>query len=36
MKNEFGRVIVVQFAGLTSKMYSMKKLMVKNTIQQKE
>ena len=36
MKDEFGGVIVVEFVGLKSKMYSMKKLMVKNVIQQKE
>ena len=33
-KDEFGGVIVVEFAGLKSKMYSVKKrLMVKNVIQ---
>ena len=36
MKDEFGGVIVSEFVGLKSKMYSMKKLMVKNIIQQKE
>ena len=37
MKDEFGGVIVEEFVGLKSKMYSMKKkLMVKNLIQQKE
>ena len=36
MKDELGRVTVVEFVGLKSKMYSMKKLMVKNIIQQKE
>ena len=36
MKNEFGGVIVIEFAELKSKMYSMKKLMVKNIIQEKE
>ena len=36
MKDEFGRVIVTEFVGLKSKMYSIKKLMVKNIIQQKE
>ena len=36
MKDEFGGVIVTKFVGLKSKMYSMKKLMVKNLIQQKE
>ena len=34
MKDEFGRVIVTEFVGLKSKKYSMKKLMVKNVIQQ--
>ena len=36
MKDEFGRVIITEFVGLKSKMYSIKKLMVKNIIQQKE
>ena len=37
MKDEFGGVIVNEFVGLKSKMYSVKKkLMVKNVIQQKE
>ena len=37
MKDEFGGIIVIEFVGLKSKMYSMKKkLMVKNVIQQKE
>ena len=36
MKDEFGGVIAVEFVGLRLKMYSMKKLMVKNVIQQKE
>ena len=36
MKDEFGGVIVNQFVGLKSKMYSIKKLMVKNIIQQLE
>ena len=37
MKDEFGGVIVEEFVGLKSKMYSMKKkLTVKNIIQQKE
>ena len=36
MKDEFGGVIVDEFVGLKSKMYSKKKLMVKNVIQQKE
>ena len=36
MKDEFGRVIVVEFVGLKSKMYFIKKLMVKNIMQQKE
>ena len=34
MKDEFGRVIVTEFVGLKSKKYSMKKLMVKNVIQE--
>ena len=36
MKDEFGGVVVIEFLGLKSKMYSMKKMMVKNLIQQKE
>ena len=36
MKDEFGGVIVSGFVGLKLKMYSIKKLMVKNIIQQKE
>ena len=36
MKEEFGGVIVDEFDGLKSKMYSMKKLMGKNVIHQKE
>ena len=37
MKNEFSGVIVDEFVGLKSKMYSTKKkLMVKNVMQQKE
>ena len=36
MKDEVGGIIVNEFVGLKSKMYSMKKLMVKNVIQQKE
>ena len=32
MKDEFGGVIVIEFGGLKSKMYSTKKLMVKNVI----
>ena len=36
MKDEFGRVIIDELVGLKSKMYSMKKLVVKNAIQQKE
>ena len=36
MKDEFGGVIAVEFVGLKLKMYSIKKLMVKDIIQQKE
>ena len=36
MKDEFGRVIVGEFVGLKSKKYSIKKIMVKNIIQQNE
>ena len=36
MKDEFGGIIVDEFVGLKSKMYSVKKMMVKNTMQQKE
>ena len=36
MKDEFGGVIVKEFVGLKSKMFSMKKMMVKNVMQQKE
>ena len=36
MKDEFGGVIVVEFVRLKSKIYSIKKLIVKNIIQQKE
>ena len=36
MKDEFGAVIVDEFVGLKTKKCSMKKLMVKNVIQQKE
>ena len=36
MKDEFGRVVIDEFVGLKSKMHYMKKLMVKNVIQQKE
>ena len=35
MKDEFGGVIVTEFAGLKSLIYSIKKLMIKNVIQQK-
>ena len=36
MKDEFGGVIVIEFVGLKPKIYSMKKIMVKNVIQQKD
>ena len=36
MKDEFGGIIVSEFVGLKSTMYSIKQLMVKNIIQQKE
>ena len=36
IKDEFGEVILEEFVGLKSKMYSIKKMMVKNIIQQKE
>ena len=36
MKHEFGGIIISKFVGLKSKIYSIKKLMVKNIIQQKE
>ena len=36
MEDEFGGIIVSEFVGLKPKMYSIKKLMVKNIIQQKE
>ena len=36
MKDEFGGVVIDEFVELKSKMYSIKKLMVKNIIQQKE
>ena len=36
IKDEFGEVILEEFFGLKSKMYSIKKMMVKNIIQQKE
>ena len=36
MKDEFGGVIVDEFVRLKTKMYSIKKVMVKNVIQQKE
>ena len=36
MKDEFGGVIVDEFVGLKVKMYSIKKLMVNNVMQQKE
>ena len=36
MKDELGGVIVDEFVGLKVKMYSIKKLMVNNVMQQKE
>ena len=36
MKDEFGGVIVTEFVGITTKMYSIKKMMAKKVIQQKE
>ena len=36
MKDKFGGIIVSGFVGLKSEMYSIKELMVKNIIQQKE
>ena len=36
MKDEYGGVIIDEFVGLKSKMYSTKKLMVKNQALQKE
>ena len=36
MNDELGGVIVIEFVGLKSKMYSKKKLMVMNVNQQKE
>ena len=36
MKDEFGGIIVSEFVGLKSKMYSIEKMMVKNITQQKE
>ena len=36
MKDELGGAIITEFVGLKSKMYSIKKLMVKNITQQKE
>ena len=36
MKDEIGGVIIIEFVGLKSKMYSKKKLMVKNIIQKRE
>ena len=36
MKDEFGGAIANEFLGLKSKIYSIKKLMVKNIILQKE
>ena len=36
MKDEFGGVIVDEFVGLKSKIYSLTKMMVNNLIRQKE
>ena len=36
MKDEYGGVIIDQFIGLKSKMYSIKKIMVKNQVLLKE
>ena len=36
MKNEMGGVIIVEFIGLKSKMYAIKKMMVEKQILQKE
>ena len=36
MKDEFGGFVTIEFVGLKSKVYSIKKLMVENIIQQKE
>ena len=36
VKDEFGGVMIIEFVGLKSKIYSIKKSMVKNMIQQKE
>ena len=36
MKDEFSGVIVDEFLGLKSKIYSMKKIDIKNVIQQNE
>ena len=36
MKDELDGVIVIEFVGLNSKTYSMKKMMVKNVMQQME
>ena len=36
MKDEFGGVIVDELVGLKSKIYSLKEMMVKNLIRQKE
>ena len=36
MKDELGGIIVSEFVGLKSRMYSIKKLMVKNIMQENE